>query len=127
MSMKKISLVLAAFATVLGLATAVATPSQAIDVWGNTPCATNSQDELCKASKNDRITPFFQRVLSLLMYIIGAVSVIMIVVGGIKYTTSNGDSNSIASAKNTVLYSVIGLIVAILGQLIILFVLDWFK
>lgn len=126
--MKKLTLVFAALATIIGFGVILGAPAaRAIDVWGNAPCVTNSQDELCKASKNDRIEPLFQKILSLLLYAIGAVAVIMIVVGGIKYTTSNGDSNSIQSAKNTILYSVIGLVVAILGQAIILFVVNWLK
>jgi hypothetical protein len=51
----------------------------------------------------------------------------MIVIGGIKYTTSNGDSSAITSAKNTILYSVVGLVVAILAFAIVNFVLGAFK
>lgn len=65
-------------------------------------------------------------VISILMFILGAIAVVMIIIGGIRYTTSNGDSASIKSAKDTILYSVIGLIVAILSYAIVNFVLGAF-
>lgn len=65
-------------------------------------------------------------VTNVLLFILGAIAVIMIIIGGIKYTISNGDSGQITSAKNTILYSVIGLIVALLAFAIVDFVLDSF-
>jgi hypothetical protein len=65
-------------------------------------------------------------VISILMFILGAIAVVMIIIGGVRYTTSNGDSASIKSAKDTILYSVIGLIVAIMSYAIVNFVLDAF-
>ena len=50
----------------------------------------------------------------------------MIMVGGLKYMTSQGDSANVASAKNTILYAVIGLVVVALAQVIVKFVLDRF-
>jgi hypothetical protein len=65
-------------------------------------------------------------VTNTLLFILGAVAVIMIVLGGIKYTISNGDTSQVTSAKNTILYAVIGLIVAILAYAIVNFVIDRF-
>ena len=65
-------------------------------------------------------------VVNVLLFIIGAISVIMIVIGGIKYTTSNGDSSAVTSAKNTILYSVIGLVIALMAYAIVNFVLGQF-
>lgn len=66
----------------------------------------------------------FRTIVNTLLFIIGAISVIMIIFGGFKYVTSGGDSNGVTSAKNTILYAVIGLIVAVLAFAIIDFVLD---
>lgn len=63
------------------------------------------------------------KVVQLVVVIVGIASVIMIIVGGMKYVLSSGDSNQAASAKNTVLYAVIGLVVATMSQAIVLFVL----
>jgi hypothetical protein len=46
----------------------------------------------------------------------------MLIVGGLRYITSNGDAQGATSAKNTILYAIIGLIVAILAYAIINFV-----
>jgi hypothetical protein len=69
----------------------------------------------------------FSQISNVLLYIIGAVAVIMIVIGGLRYVISGGDSNQITAAKNTILYAVIGLIVAMLAYAVIGFVLDTFS
>ncbi len=62
-------------------------------------------------------------VINILSIVVGVVSVIMIIIGGLKYITSGGDSNSITSAKNTILYAIIGLVIVALAQVIVRFVL----
>ncbi len=64
----------------------------------------------------------FEVIVNILLFLIGAVSVIMLIYGGIRYTTSGGNAKSVESAKNTIMYSIIGLIVAILAYAIIQFV-----
>ena len=49
----------------------------------------------------------------------------MLIWGGIRYTTSGGNANSVTAAKNTILYAVIGLIVAILAYAIVNWVIDF--
>ena len=66
----------------------------------------------------------FATAVSLLLFLVGAVAVIMIIFGGFKYIISGGDSSAVTSAKNTILYAVIGLVVASLAYAIIDFVLD---
>jgi magnesium-transporting ATPase (P-type) len=73
-----------------------------------------------------QLEPQIQQVINVLLFIIGVISVIMIILGGIRYVLSNGDSAQITSAKNTVLYSVIGLVVALLGYAIVNFVVAQF-
>jgi hypothetical protein len=78
-------------------------------------------------SKDEKIEPKIKIIVDSLLFILGALSVIMIVISGIKYTSSMGDSSAITSAKNTLLYSVIGLVVAIAAYAIVNFVLTQFK
>lgn len=66
----------------------------------------------------------FQTVTNILLFLIGAIAVIMLVIGGIRYTTSNGDSNQVTAAKNTIMYAIIGIIVAILAFAIVNFVIS---
>lgn len=63
-------------------------------------------------------------IINILSLIVGIVAVIMIIIGGLKYITSSGDANNISSAKNTILYAIIGLIIVALAQVIVRFVLD---
>jgi len=68
----------------------------------------------------------FQTVTNILLFVIGAVAVIMLVIGGIRYTISNGDSAQVTAAKNTILYAIIGIVVAILAYAAVNFVIGSF-
>ena len=78
---------------------------------------TNPNDAV--ASINDLI----RKVINLLSAIVGVVAVIMIMVGGFRYITSGGSDTGVTSAKNTILYAIIGLIIVALAQLLVRFVL----
>lgn len=73
------------------------------------------------------LTAMIKTIANVLLFILGAIAVIMIIIGGLRYTTSNGDSSAIQGAKNTILYAVVGLIVAILAYAIVNFVVDAFS
>lgn len=62
-------------------------------------------------------------VINVLSMIVGIVAVIMIIVGGLKYITSSGDSGNVTSAKNTILYAIVGLVIVALAQVIVRYVL----
>lgn len=66
----------------------------------------------------------FTKFSNIALYAVGAISVIMLIWGGLRYITSGGDSKKITDAKNTILYAIIGLIIAILAFAIINFVLN---
>lgn len=74
-------------------------------------------------SSGPTVDTVITRVINLFSYIVGVISVIMIIIGGLKYITSGGDSGNVTGAKNTILYAVIGLVVVALAQLIVRFVL----
>ncbi len=81
------------------------------DAKGNT-CATS------KSLPDTIIT-----VVNTMLYVLGALAVIMIIVGGIRYTTSNGDASKVKGAKDTLTYSIVGLIVALFAFAIVNFVI----
>lgn len=64
------------------------------------------------------------RIAQTIVFIVGALSVIMVIIGGLRYVLSGGDSNAVSGAKNTVLYALVGLAVAIFSQAIVTFVLS---
>ncbi|MGD8373769.1 MAG: pilin [Candidatus Woesebacteria bacterium] len=66
----------------------------------------------------------FQIITNILLFLIGAVSVIMLIIGGIRYVTSNGDQAAVTGAKNTILYAIIGVVVAFLAFAAVRFVTD---
>ena len=64
-----------------------------------------------------------QKIVNILSVVVGIVAVIMIIVGGFRYVTSGGKQESVTSAKNTILYAIIGLVIVALAQIIVHFVL----
>ena len=68
----------------------------------------------------------FTTIVNVMLFLIGAISVIMLIIGGIRYTISNGDQGAVTSAKNTIMYAIIGLVVAIMAYAIVGFVTGQF-
>ncbi|MGZ6004951.1 MAG: hypothetical protein ACXWLH_02255 [Candidatus Saccharimonadales bacterium] len=64
------------------------------------------------------------KAITILDIVIGAASVIMIIIGGFKFVLSGGDASNVNSARNTVLYAIIGVVIAVSGQIIVKFVLN---
>jgi cytochrome bd-type quinol oxidase subunit 2 len=88
-----------------------------LDANQTTGCTVDS------ASANAEINNIIKLVINIFSLIVGLVSVIMIIVGGLKYITSGGESSNISSAKNTIVYAIIGLVIVALAQFIVHFVL----
>lgn len=66
----------------------------------------------------------FTNVINILLIAIGLISVVMIIIGGIRYAVSGGESGAVTSAKNTILYAVVGLVVAFLAYALVNWVLS---
>lgn len=62
-------------------------------------------------------------IINVAIGVIGFLAVVMIIVGGVQYTTSAGDAGKVTKAKNTIMYGVIGLVIALLAFAIVNFVL----
>lgn len=84
---------------------------------------TNSGCTVDSAGATSEVNSVIKLVINIFSLIVGLVSVIMIIVGGLKYITSNGESSNISSAKNTIIYAIIGLVIVALAQFIVHFVL----
>ena len=92
-----------------------------INIDGNGASCDNATGETTK------INNLIRDIVNILSVIVGIVAVIMIIVSGLKYITSGGDSNKVSSAKSTIIYAIIGLIIAALAQIIVRFVLSKVK
>ncbi len=68
----------------------------------------------------------FTQVTNVMLFLIGVLSVIMLIFGGLRYIISGGNAKSVESAKNTILYAIIGLVIAILSYAIVNFVVETF-
>lgn len=82
---------------------------------------------ICKAGNQDPITGengLIMKITAILAYVIGFVAVLMIVLAGMKFVTSNGNPEAVAGARNTIIYALVGLVIAASSQLIVKFILS---
>lgn len=61
-------------------------------------------------------------VVQILIFLIGMLSVVMIIVGGIKIVVSNGDPGRYKSGRDTITYAIVGLILALIAYSIVIFI-----
>lgn len=126
--MKRIGLFLAA----LSLLVTVGSTAPAL-VAADTPqqvvCNTLGSNPNCSKTPANSISinDVIRTVVNLLSFFVGLAAVIMIIVSGYKYVTAGGDSNKVSNAKNTLIYALIGLVVAALAQGLVKFVLTTIK
>ena len=66
----------------------------------------------------------FKQITNTILYVVGIIAVVMLIIGGVKYLISGGDSKKVADAKNTVLYAIIGVIISVLAFAIVNFVIS---
>lgn len=67
-----------------------------------------------------------QDVLGLIYFIAGILCVLTIVFGGVRYVTSQGDSGGVSSAKNTIMYALVGLLVILVASAVTQFIFSRF-
>ena len=93
-----------------------------------TPAAPGSPgtcvDDASGETAETKVTTLTEQVINIFSWVVGVASVLMIMVGGFKYITSQGDSGNISSAKNTILYAIIGLVIVAFTQVIVRFVIN---
>lgn len=120
------------FIALLAVAGLVATPLalttqvEAAAPCSGVACLNQGSNSATPAGTNTNLRAQLQTVTNILLFLLGAIAVVVIVIGGIKYTTSDGDSSKIQSAKNTILYAIVGIIVALLAFAIVSFVINQF-
>lgn len=95
-------------------------PSQIIK---DTACKTNPSALGCNNEVVFGKGGIFNNGIAVLIGLIASVSVVMVVIGGLRYVLSGGDSSGIKSAKDTILYALIGLGVSLVAFLIVGFVI----
>lgn len=99
------------------------TPLAASAATDATTGANQAQPSGTPSELNGQITI----ITNTMLLAIGVVSVIMLIVGGFRYVLSNGNEKAVTGAKDTILYAIIGIIVALLAYAIVNFVLGRFS
>lgn len=94
------------------------TQSGPVDVLDSGACTGTN---LC--SDTTGVFGLIKNIINVMLMVAGIITVIVIIIGGISYTTSAGDQSKVTQAKNTILYAVIGLVVTILAYAIVNFVI----
>lgn len=64
------------------------------------------------------VTSAISAAVNILSYVAGFLAIVMILVSGFKYITSGGDSNKVGSAKNTLIFALVGIAIAAMAQFI---------
>lgn len=85
-------------------------------------CDAGSNAAICKTNSN-LLGGVLKNVINIMLYLAGIIAVIMVVIGGLRYITSDGDPQKANQAKNTILYALIGVTVAVLAFSIVNFVI----
>lgn len=66
-------------------------------------------------------------IVNTTFFVLGAIAVLFLIIGGIRYVISGGDASQTKQAKNTILYAVIGLVIAVFSFAVIKIVIGAFK
>ena len=103
------------------LSTASLSGSVSAQVSKGIDTATTSE---MKGKSIDGDKGLIKTVVNVLLWVVGILSVIMIIFSGLRYITSAGDASKTKSAQSTLTYSVVGLIVAIMAYAIVNMVIN---
>lgn len=131
--MKKLHLYVATFAVLaVSMLFAYSPIASAADIIPGSVCANNPDAVVCVDDRSGRAAdnPIFGPsgvltvAMSLLSGLVGIISVVVIVVSGLRMILANGDSQSFGKARKAIILALVALVIAILAQAIVAFVLS---
>jgi type III secretory pathway component EscT len=122
--MKKLRNIVLILGVAIGIGLFIPVSANAVSNVISDQCAGVTDSTVCNKANSTTATPsnFIGTIVNTLLFIVGALSVVMIILGGIFYATSNGDSSRVTLAKNTITYAIIGLVVSFLAFAVVNFV-----
>lgn len=121
--MRKFSQIVIIAIASLAMMFAITPQASALDPF-NAVCKDNAGAAICKEKNSQRsVGSLIRRITNVMMMLIGAVSIIMLIYGGIRFTASGGSPESIKTAKNTIIYAVAGIVVALAAYAVVNFVI----
>lgn len=130
--MKKFFVLVATLVSLLGgfssAALAAANPTDAAKQQACIGVTAGQPGADCSGNSGEAtITRVLNSVLQIISWIAGIAAIIMIVLAGLKYITSGGDASQIASAKTSLIYALVGVVIVALAQVIVHFVIKTAK
>lgn len=126
--MKRIKLYIATLAVaIFGFAViAPATSVGAIEDPLAAACNSGTAETVCANRDEQNVESLIGVLVNTLLLIVGILSVVMVIVSGIFYVISTGDAGKVAKAKNTLMYSIVGLVIAFIAFALVNWVLKLF-
>jgi len=128
--LKSIFLTVGMMSLVLAPSLALAPAASAAVNIGGSLCQGTNIDVTANGNQNcntgasrDQLQSLLGTVINLFSIVVGVLAVVMIIVGGLRYITSGGDSGKVGSAKTTIIYALVGLVIVAFAQLIVHYVL----
>jgi len=119
---KKINRVIAALAISFGTALFMVLPASALSLMDVINGAYRGQGQPTELFSGS--TALIPRAINLMLFVVGILAIFMLIFGGIRYVVSGGNESRVKDAKNTILYAIIGLVVAILGYAVVQWVIS---
>lgn len=116
--MKRLKQVIMSLTLVLGMG-ALLVPIASVGAINPIEESCKNQDSTICDNSGETVDGLIETVVNVLLFVVGIISVIMIIIGGIMYATSAGDAGAVTKAKNTILYAIVGLVVAFLAYAIV--------
>lgn len=90
----------------------------------NAPAGTGNTSCTPQQSGESGIQSIASKAVNIFSLVVGAIAIIMIIVGGFRYITSGGSSERVGGAKNTLIYAIVGLIIVALAQFLVHYVIN---
>ena len=110
----------AAVITAGGLAT-IGTP-----VYADASDEVQAGFEAAGGTGSESLTSIVGTVINTMLFIVGILSVIMIIYAGIRFITANGNAQQVSTAKNILIYSIVGLVISIIAYAVVNWVISLF-
>lgn len=107
------------------LAPSVAYASVSIEenICNGTNASTSGGGVCGKTAANTKVSQVMSNVINFFSLLVGIVSVVMIIIGGFRYTTAGGESSKITAAQQSIIFALVGLVIVAMAQFIVHFVL----
>jgi hypothetical protein len=80
----------------------------------------------CDPAAATEVSERIKRAIQIFQVIVGLIAVFYLIYGGLKFITAGGDPGGVKSARNTIIYAAIGLIIVLIAQFIVQFVINRF-